>query len=131
MRLIDADKLTKDLIENKSFYPAIVKRAIEEAPTEDVVPRAEVNVLCAKIMHLEEDYADMVTRYIFAKQEVASTIIEHFISKKESPCQAKCSQDDIDNFFLRLLEFWDYIDNFVGLTGEEILAELKKKYIGE
>lgn len=33
MRLIDADKLTTDLIENKSFYPAIVKRAIEEAPT--------------------------------------------------------------------------------------------------
>lgn len=37
MRLIDADKLTKDLIENKSFYPAIVKRAIEEAPTVQVI----------------------------------------------------------------------------------------------
>lgn len=37
MRYIDADKLTKDLIENKSFYPAIVKRAIEEAPTVQVM----------------------------------------------------------------------------------------------
>ena len=104
MRYIDADKLTKDLIENKSFYPAIVKRALEEIPTEDVVPRAEVEK---------------------AKQEVASMIIEHFISKKESLCQVKYHQEDIDDFFIRLLEFWDYIDNFVGLTGEEILAELK------
>ena len=37
MRLIDADKLTKDLIENKSFFPTIVKRAIEEAPTVQVI----------------------------------------------------------------------------------------------
>ena len=41
-RYIDADKLTRDLIDNRSFYPAIVKRAIENAPTEDVVPRSEV-----------------------------------------------------------------------------------------
>jgi hypothetical protein len=56
MRLIDADKLTKDLIENKSFYPAIVKRAIEEAPTVQVIgewisveerlPEEYGNVLC-------------------------------------------------------------------------------------
>ena len=44
MRYIDAEKLKKYLI-NRSFYPSIVKRAIEEAPTEDVVPRAEVEEL--------------------------------------------------------------------------------------
>lgn len=32
MRLIDADALKKSLLE-KGFYPAIVKRAIEDAPT--------------------------------------------------------------------------------------------------
>ena len=36
MRLIDADALTADLI-GKGFYPALVKRAIEDAPTIDVV----------------------------------------------------------------------------------------------
>ena len=56
MRLIDADELTTDLIENKRFYPAIVKRAIEEAPTvqamgkwisvEDRLPNRDELVLC-------------------------------------------------------------------------------------
>ncbi|MBO7158111.1 MAG: hypothetical protein J6W31_05865 [Clostridia bacterium] len=35
-RYIDADALEKDLI-SRGFYPAIVKRAIEDAPTADVV----------------------------------------------------------------------------------------------
>lgn len=34
---IDRDKLIRDLIDNRSFCPAIVKNAIENAPTEDVV----------------------------------------------------------------------------------------------
>ena len=37
MRLIDADKLTKDLIENKSFYPAIVKNAIENMMADEIL----------------------------------------------------------------------------------------------
>jgi hypothetical protein len=41
-RYIDKDKLIRDLIDNRNFYPAIVKRAIENAPTEGVVPRSEV-----------------------------------------------------------------------------------------
>lgn len=34
---IDKEKLKRDLIDNRSFYPAIVKNAIENAPIEDVV----------------------------------------------------------------------------------------------
>ena len=34
---IDREKLIRDLIDNRCFYPAIVKNAIENAPTEDVV----------------------------------------------------------------------------------------------
>lgn len=36
-RYIDAEALKQDLIHNRSFYPAIVKSAIENAPTADVV----------------------------------------------------------------------------------------------
>lgn len=39
---IDKEKLKRDLIDNRCFYPVIVKNAIENAPTEDVVPRSEV-----------------------------------------------------------------------------------------
>lgn len=36
-RLIDADALVRDLVDNKGFYPTIVRRAIETAPTVDAV----------------------------------------------------------------------------------------------
>ena len=39
---IDKEKLIRDLIDNRSFYPAIVKKAIEDAPTADVVPRSTI-----------------------------------------------------------------------------------------
>jgi hypothetical protein len=39
---IDKNKLIRDLIDNRSFYPAIVKNAIKNAPIEDVVPRSEI-----------------------------------------------------------------------------------------
>lgn len=35
-RYIGANALKEDLIHNRGFYPAIVKRAIENAPTADV-----------------------------------------------------------------------------------------------
>lgn len=40
MRPIDADALKKRLLE-KGFYPAIVKRAIEDAPVVDAVVRCK------------------------------------------------------------------------------------------
>lgn len=33
MRIIDADALSEDLLYNRCFYPIIVRRAIEDAPT--------------------------------------------------------------------------------------------------
>lgn len=50
MRHIDDDALTADLIK-RGFYPAIVKRAIEDAPTADVV---EV-VRCKDCVYFEMD----------------------------------------------------------------------------
>ena len=37
LEYIDKEKLKRDLIDNRCFYPAIVKKAIEDAPVEDVV----------------------------------------------------------------------------------------------
>lgn len=50
MRPIDADALKKSLLE-KGFYPAIVKRVIEDAPVVDAV---EV-VRCKDCEHYHED----------------------------------------------------------------------------
>ena len=47
---IEREALKRDLIDNRSFYPAIVKCAIESAPAADVV---EV-VRCGKCVHFEE-----------------------------------------------------------------------------
>lgn len=44
---IDRDALISDLIHNKSFYPAIVKNVIEDAPADDVVPV----VRCGECIH--------------------------------------------------------------------------------
>lgn len=46
-RLIDANALTQDLVSKRGFYPAIVKSAVEQAPT---VP-AEVVVHCKDCEH--------------------------------------------------------------------------------
>lgn len=66
MRLIDADKLKQDLLD-RSFFPAIVKRAMENAPTvnpyewisvEDRLPETRTRVLC--YFKAEQDYPDLV-----------------------------------------------------------------------
>lgn len=56
------------------------------------------------------------------EQEVASTVIKFLINKKHE------LQKDND-LINASVEFYDFIDNFIGLTGEEILAELEKEHI--
>jgi vacuolar-type H+-ATPase subunit H len=82
---IDKDKLIRDLI-NKGFYPAIVKNAIEQAPTEDVVSRAEVEKwknACEhehkEVCRLEqEQFENLVHIVEEAEQEVAREILDEF-----------------------------------------------------
>ena len=45
MRLIDADALKRDLIDNYNFFPAIVNRAIINAPTIDPKNKGKWNIL--------------------------------------------------------------------------------------
>ena len=42
-RYIDADKLKQYLIDNDCFFPSIAKQILENAPTEDVEPKIEVD----------------------------------------------------------------------------------------
>ena len=49
-RLIDANALIQDLVSKRGFYPAIVKSAVEKAPT---VP-AEVVVHCRDCKYKEQ-----------------------------------------------------------------------------
>lgn len=57
---IDKDKLIRDLIDNRNFYPVIVKNAIENAPTEDVVPRSEVEQLQRNLEQCENGYKQQI-----------------------------------------------------------------------
>ena len=80
---ISREALKRDLIDNRSFYPAIVKKAIENAPTADVVPRSEVAKLQSQINRLksydeERDIALHQRLVREAKQEVASEILTEF-----------------------------------------------------
>ena len=103
MRLIDADKLTRDLIDNKCFYPAIVKRAIENAPIEDVVARSEVEEI---VQFRDKELVSLLKK---AKQEVAREIFEEL--------------DDIR------LKYYEGL--YTEEQATEKYLEVQKKYIGE
>lgn len=51
-KYIDAEKLKRDLIDNRSFFPAIVARAIEDMPAADVVSKVEYDDLYTKYCEL-------------------------------------------------------------------------------
>lgn len=111
-KYIDKDKLIRDLIDNRSFYPAIVKSAIENAPTADVVLRSEVEYYI-KIM-FEAELAK-------AKQEAYEEIESYMLT---------CIENDEKVYDKGNDEYYD--GRFIGFKIiEEHLAELKKKYIGE
>ena len=83
-RYIDAEALKRDLIDNRSFYPAIVKNAIENAPTVDVVPRSEVEELKERLDFLHKEnckltqsnFENLVKIVEEAEQEVAREILQ-------------------------------------------------------
>lgn len=99
-------KLESD-IKGYTYGEAIDRFA--ELENADVVPRIEVEVLCTKIRHLEEDYANLVTNYIFAKQEVARAIIDETFKM-------------FDNNFVNTPIY--------KVAPSKLKAELENKYIG-
>jgi hypothetical protein len=136
---IDKDKLIRDLIDNRNFYPAIVKRAIENAPTEDVVPRSEVEKFIQEIDHIQKDKAEIkyLKEHLIeqAKQEVAKQIFEEIRQEIKLALDSNYKAKDE-----HLNKYKDYDAQFISLVNGKILSlrgiddfldELKKKYIGE
>ena len=68
-RYIDAEALTRDLIDNRSFYPAIVKNAIENAPAADVVSKSEYE-------QIKTDKDNLIKFYAECMKEHTSAIFE-------------------------------------------------------
>ena len=76
---IDKEKLIRDLIDNRSFYPAIVKSAIENAPTEDVV---EV-VRCKYCIHKKEPIGNCPKDVIWCDKLYTLVHEKHYCSYGE------------------------------------------------
>jgi hypothetical protein len=152
---IDKGKLIRDLIDNRNFYPAIVKRAIENAPTEDVVPRSEIEELqkfkdmaYAEVRSYNEELKARLdqakqTRYMITengsiemiptvesvRQEVAREILDEFechISTGIRILKDCINDTDTDQVKRHLL---GRLHELCGM--EKFIAELKNKYIGE
>lgn len=126
-KYIDREKLIKELID-KGFYPAIVKSAIENAPTEDVVPRKQSEdwkeIAIAYQKQFEDTYEDKQMAIKQAKQKVAREIFEEI-------------EKSIHNNYIDLADNVPndddyYLGKFAGISeAETIIAEYEKKYIGE
>ena len=124
-RFIDAEALKRDLIDNRSFYPAIVKSAIENAPTVDVVPRSEVELY-------EKAYESLSKLYDKDTKELSNQIAKLIVELDQA------MQEVVREI---IAEFKDLVLNYV--QDRDLLlvafknaveyaeAELKKKYIGE
>ena len=106
---IDKDKLIRDLIDNRSFYPAIVKNAIENAP----------------VITINEDYAIQCTCYALGCQ-MAEKIEEKVAKQIFEEIEKSFIHNNIE-CFQNCKGTWNYNLKENILTN---LAELKKKYIG-
>ncbi len=109
---IDKEKLIRDLIDNRSFYPVIVKKAIENAPTEDVVPRSEVEQLQRNLEQCENGYRQQI----------------HILQCKH--------KDEVEKIFEEIKKILKTQEKYLYCNPSlayiyDLIAELKKKYIGE
>lgn len=159
MDYIEREKLKKDLL-HKGFYPVLVKRAIENAPTEDVVPRAEVErwqlkyksdiETCDSTIHRLHNillqFTDIVHKW-GNKNGIDTTEIslvpileqeaDNIITKAKQKV-AKQIFEEIENIIARNTQHGfkgkykvHCITGFNGRQITRLIAEFKKKYIGE
>ena len=157
---IDREKLIRDLID-KGFYPALVKRAIENAPTEDVVPRSEVEQLQRNLEQCENGYnqqihllqckhkdeVERLTVELEAMRGAANSYKMHYEKGKQQVAERYMLKADGSLEMIPTVEsvraevareIFEEIENII-IDGCEVyhtmepedFAELKKKYIGE
>ena len=155
-RYIDAEALKIDLIDNRSFYPAIVANAIENAPTADVVPRSEV----ARLQGILLQFTDIVHKWgnknsidtteislvpileqeadsiiAEAKQEVVREMLGEINSFIASD-KGKAHIEAFGNWFEREKAKTEETIHNIGVENaknalRDFVEELEKKYIGE
>lgn len=124
---IDKDKLIRDLIDNRSFYPAIVKNAIELAPIEDVVPRSEVEKLIVE----RETYK----AHSYNTQTLLNTINQKIMEGYELSAAKACAEMEMwQKVALREKQLTERIDNLIKTYAEcqkefarEIFEEIEKR----
>lgn len=138
---IDREKLIRDLIDNRSFYPALVKRAIENTPIADVVPRSEVEELTKEneslaktvneaselIRKLRSEYEELKAK--LEKQDLWEKLLK---AESHAPIIAKAKQEVAREIFRELkIKSPFFCENQIAYDHfNEEIAELKKKYIG-
>lgn len=127
MKIIDADKLKQDLID-RGFYPAIVKNAIENAPTEDVVPRSEVEKLTIELEAMRGAANSYKMHYDNAKQEAAKGTVE-IIQAHLNMLFVALQNEKTDATVEKLIEINSKIAILESI--QLALGDVKKKYIGE
>ena len=153
-RYIDADRFevvtsqrhSEDFIDGMDY----ILDLIDKAPTEDVVPRSEMEKL-QDVIFMKEDLTQKIAeernQYAIevkalkdeldqAKQEVAREIFEEIENFAKEDIRQR--QKYLDTFYGKNSKFHDTRSNWLGgkIDGikefmEECIAKLKKKYIGE
>lgn len=129
-KYIDAEKLKRDLIDNRSFYPAIVKNAIENAPTEDVVPRSEYE----KMKEKADRHLDNLKAVLDERAEEKSKV-ERYMLKSDGSLEMIPTVESVRQDVAR--EIFEEIEKSIMSPDQSqnykewYFAELKKKYIGE
>ena len=75
-RYIDVEAFKQKLIDEKSFFPAIVARALDEMPTADVVPKSEVEKLETENLILKQKRLTLFDRLEFVEMARVKGAIE-------------------------------------------------------
>ena len=107
MRYIDADKLLNNLPDDLP-YKASVKRVLIQAPTEDVVPKSEVEKLQNEVVVWKQNRFNLFQR-LELYEEIRKKVVREIFEEIETSC--------------RTLKVW----GIYGYLMSDI-AELKKKY---
>lgn len=118
---IDREKLKRDLIDNRSFYPAIVKNAIETAPTEDVVLRSEVEELENELAKCYIELDKSTDFYCsFTKSKIQECPIQDEVEKAKQEVASKIIREIRDAIFAHGTKY-----------AMKELAKIENEYIGE
>ena len=123
MRYIDADELLNKLSDGLP-YKASVKRVLMQAPTADVVPRAEVEELSGKIEDLKLKYVDLAKDH-----DELIAWGGHIKSKDRAEIRDEVAREIFEEIESVIMRF--FRETCYDYSLDNAIAELKKKYLKE